>query len=170
MSVLHIVGIDPGLVHTGLVRMRFDEDRKELTVSHAVVSGLDADTAARWVNLIQVPRPFVFIEKYAPRHSLNSDERMVQGEAALRRAIPRAEFLRNTGVKSVVHPSVLQLMGVWRFDTKTHHQDLQSAARIAVLGAMRTQETNHVLAEVVRSHLDDKSWTVVDQGGGEYGP
>lgn len=170
MSVLHIVGIDPGLVHTGIVRMRFDEDRKELTVSHAVVAGLDADTVAKYVSLIQIPRPTVYIEKYAPRQSLNSDERMVQGEAALRRAIPRAQFLRNTGVKSVVHPAVLQVMGVWQFDTKTHHQDLRSAARIAVLGAMRTKETNRVLADVVHDHLNNKTWHVVDQGGGEYGP
>jgi hypothetical protein len=43
----------------------------------------------------------------------------------------------------------------------TNHQDLRSAARIALLGMAKNEETNGVLASVVSAHLNNNPWTVV---------
>lgn len=172
MSVLHTVGVDPGLVHTGLVRLILNKEDRSITTSHALVQGLDADTVARWVGLpkLDAPEADVYVERYMPRRNYDSDERMVQGEAALKRALPSASFLRNTGVKKVVHPAVLQVLGMWKFPTPSHHQDLRAAARIAVLGMMFEEAGNQILSDVVRASIDGNPWAVVDEGGGMYGP
>ena len=164
MPLLHIVGVDPGLVHTGVVGIRIDPDVRAVYTDHAVVSGIDAEAVFLLTRRV-APLPHVFIEKYVPRQHYGTDERMVQGEAALKKAIPKAVFLRNTGVKALVTPQVLSVLGLTRFSTTTHHQDLLSAARIAVLGMMKDPELNRALADVVMDHIDKKAWPVVDMGG-----
>ena len=42
----------------------------------------------------------------------------------------------------------------------THHQDLRSAARIALLGMLRDEQMNRLLADVVRDHLAGETWTI----------
>jgi hypothetical protein len=74
----------------------------------------------------------------------------------------KGTVLDNTGVKKIVKPSVLQVLGAWDFATPTHHQDLRSAARIAVLGMMKDQTMNTLLADVVRDHIDGKPWTITN--------
>lgn len=158
MTVTHIYGVDPGLVHTGVVRMSFRPGLKTLEVESHLVPGLDAKAVADWINTHS--GAVVFIEKYAPRQSLDSDVRMVQGEQDLKRELPKAKLLRNTGIKSVVSQQLMEVMGVWSFSTPTHHQDLRSAARIALLGMLKEPRLNNMLADMVRAHLDGNRWTV----------
>jgi hypothetical protein len=152
-----VIGIDPGLVHTGLVSLQFDTTARELVVWHHLVQGLDIPTIQGWVKAGWD----VYVEQYRPRQRLGSDVRMVQAEQELRHAIPSAKFLTNMGIKRVVPQGLMELLEVWKFPTSSHHQDLRSAARIALLGMMKEERTNWVLAEMVRDHVDFQSWQVI---------
>jgi hypothetical protein len=160
--IAQVVGIDPGLVHTGVVRMLFSTSAKRLIVEHEAVVGTDAVAVKSWIvdpgHITS--RTDVFIEKYVPRMKLSSDERMVKFEQDLRRALPKAKLLPNMGVKRVVPQPLMEVLGVWKFPTSTHHQDLRSAARIALYGMMKDPELNGVLAATVRDHLNGRTWAV----------
>lgn len=162
LSIAHVIGIDPGLVHTGCVSLRFDETHRTITVKHCVVRGPDVDSVNDWIKSIEEPGPLprVFIEKYQPRTKLNTDERMVKADAAFLHGVKGCVMLRNFGAKQVVKPELMQLLGVWQFGTPTHHQDLRSAARIALLGMMKDPPLNAWLADVVRDTLDGNVWRV----------
>ena len=162
LSIAHVIGIDPGLVHTGCVSMRFDETHRIVTVQHAVVRGPDVDKVKEWIKSLEQPgpRPHIFIEKYAPRQRLNTDERMVKADAAFLTGLRGCKMIRNTGSKQVVKQELMQLLGVWQFSTPTHHQDLRSAARIGLFGMMKDPPLNAWLADVVRDTLDGNPWEV----------
>lgn len=165
LSVAHVIGVDPGLVHTGTVGIEFDPLSKVVAVDHHVSDGLDPDDVQTWIQS-RYPghRPEVFIEKYVPRLRLGSDERMVKGEAAFLSTLKHVgpvRLIRNTGVKQMVPQELMQLLNVWQFPTSTHHQDLRSAARIALYGLMRDNRLNLILAECIRDHLDGRTWEVV---------
>ena len=158
--VAHIVGVDPGLVHTGVVRLLFKQPAKELLIETHVIDGLDAEAVNEWTYQTGLPRPKVYVEKYRPRQNLSADTRMVQGERDLKREIPAAILLSNTGVKKVATEPLMKAMGLWSFKQSTHHQDLRSAARIAVLGMMKDEALNVTLSDLIRAHLNGKPWTI----------
>lgn len=155
-KVAHVVGIDPGLVHTGCVRMVFNQPKQSITLTHAVIDGLDSQEVHAWVGAATD----VFIEAYRPRHNLSSDQRMVAGVAELKRRIPAALVLPNLGITRVVPMQLMALIGVWDWPQSTHHQDLRSAARIALLGMMKNPGLNQVLSATVRDHLAGRTWEV----------
>ena len=163
MDSVHVIGIDPGLVDTGLVALSLSREKRTVTVQHAVVEGYDVDKIEELVRAR--PRSRVFAEKYRPRKHLSSDERMVKGEALLKSRLVQSmhlplHLLNNTGVSTTVKPGVLQLLGLWKFSTATHHQDLRSAARIAVLGMLKDNDTNRLLSDVVRDAINGRPWRV----------
>lgn len=159
-SIAHVIGVDPGLVDTGVVSLMFDTTGRTLTIEHGKVLGESALEVARWVTAVAGSYQTVFIEKYKPRQNLNADTRMLKLQQELGLVIPRAKFLPNMGIKRTVPKGLMQLLDVWMFSTTTHHQDLRSAARIALLGMLKDDTLNHVLAEMVREHLDFQSWTI----------
>lgn len=159
MSVTHVVGVDPGLVHTGVVRMIFDPAQHKVEVHHKAVLGADVTGVRRTVLALGVT-PHIFIEKYQPRSHLNTDAEMGKLLIELKQALPNAHILLNTGVKKVVKKPLMELLGVWKFSTATHHQDLRSAARIALLGMLKDEQMNRLLADVVLAHLKGRPWDV----------
>jgi len=167
MNSTHIIGVDPGLVHTGVVRMLFDPDNRVITTEHEAVAGPDATAVAFWAagrgTRLQLhellPWRVVFIEGYRPRSNLNSDARMVEAVSQMR-AATKGTVLLNTGVKKVVKRDLMELLGVWKFGTVTHHQDLRSAARIAILGMLKDEALNRLVYDVVDDHLKGRTWTV----------
>lgn len=160
MNVAHVIGIDPGLVDTGVVSMVFKPGLKTLLIEHTVLPGTDFSGLADWIYQSGRPCPTVFVEKYRPRLKLDSDVRMVQAEQDLKRALPDAKFLQNMGIKRVIPQSLMEVFGVWSWPTVTHHQDLRSAGRIALLGMVKDTRLNAVTADVVRDHLAGKPWRV----------
>lgn len=160
MSIAHIVGIDPGLVHTGVVSLTFRPAAQRVDVEHTLITGPDATGAAAWIRGTAGPSSKVYIEQYRPRQRLQQDVLMVQLEQDLRRALPSATFLPNTGIKRVVPQAVMEALEVWAFKPTSHHQDLRSAARIALLGMMKVSYTNVILADAVKAHLDGQPWTI----------
>lgn len=161
MSVTHIVGIDPGLVHTGVVRMVFDPDNRRIDNDHTAIVGPDVTAARQWIGQpYQLPMAEVFVEDYRPRSAYNTDKRMGDAVRAFR-GITGAKVLDNTGVKKVVSRELMELLGVWVFSTPTNHQDLRSAARIALLGMLKDEQHNRLIADVVKAKLDGQPWRVM---------
>lgn len=160
MSMTHVVGVDPGLVDTGAVALRFDPIDKIVLIHHAVIPA--PQDLQVWASVLPGPyHPKVYVEQYRPRQRLNTDTRMLQLEQDIRRALPGASFLTNMGIKRVVTEDLMRMLEVWTWKTTTHHQDLRSAARIALLGMMKDPLTNELLADVVRDHIEGRTWQVV---------
>jgi len=156
MSAIHVVGIDPGLVHTGVVSMRFNRAYKRIDVAHEAIVGPDAVAARDWIG---DKFAFVFIEGYRPRSNFSTDARMSAAVVEFKRETG-GTILQNMGVKKVVKSPLMELLGVWNFATPTHHQDLRSAARIALLGMLKDDHLNKLLTDVVTDHLEGKDWHV----------
>jgi hypothetical protein len=145
-----IIGIDPGLVHMGAVAMEFLPDRCRVTSE--VLAGDKINDAVLWTR--RFPRAHVFIEAYRERgNTYSTDSRMRDHVGALRRSLPNAKIVDNTGIKAVVKQPLMELVGVWRFAQTTHHQDLRSAARIGLYGALKDEELNRVVFDFVVKHL-----------------
>lgn len=158
---IHVVGIDPGLVHTGAVRLRFWPTEKRVDIDHAVFSGTRPEPVRDWVlDGAFRTRPRVFIEGYRPRSHFGGDTKMVSAVNQVKLATG-GKVLLNEGVKKVIRPELMKLLNVWLFSTPTHHQDLRAAARIALYGMVKETWLNQVLADLVRDHLDGNDWKVV---------
>ncbi len=160
------VGIDPGLVNTGVVAVDFDSGTKHITVIPHVVDFPRAHethgpAVSTWVRALptQWGAPHIFIEDYNPRSSFNTDKRMIDLVAQIARAT-HGTRINNTGVKKVVRQPLMQLLHLWSFAQSTHHQDLRSAARIMLYGMLKNERLNQLLTTVVMDHCDGSSWTV----------
>ena len=158
-----MIGVDPGLVHTGAVMLDFNLAKRELIVGHRVIDGLDSATARGDIAIMASHKLFptlvIYIEKYSPRSGFGVDERMVQANADFKRDLG-GFLLRNTGVKKVVTQELMELCHCWKFPSKTHHQDLRSAARIALLGMMLDDTLNQVLYTYATDMQDGRTWNV----------
>lgn len=147
-----ITGVDPGLVHTGCVDIYFDMSHNAVHIRHEAVAGPDAAAVGDFAWRMSRPGEIsnqVFIEGYRPRSHFDTDSRMTQAVRDIHAGVPGSKVLQNTGVTKVVKQPLMEMLGVWNFSTTTHHQDLRSAARIALLGAMKDPTMNTWLADAV---------------------
>jgi hypothetical protein len=158
MQDTQVVGIDPGLVHTGLVSMTFQPALREIHLMDRVILGPDGPATQAAIPLSGL-QPHKFIEGYRPRSNFQGDNRMVKAVDHIKVAT-HGTVLLNTGVKKVVRQPLMELLGVWRFATKTHHDDLRSAARIAIFGMLKDEQLNSLVAQVVSDHLEGNTWAV----------
>jgi hypothetical protein len=132
---------------------------RQVLTAHSVVQGTDVAEVSLVVEELcpqRGLRPHIYIEGYRSRSNLAHDKDMLLAVRDIQTAT-KGKVLDNTGVKKTVKPAVLQALGVWKFSTPTHHDDLRSAARIAVLGMLK--EHNELLATVIRDHIDRNGWT-----------
>ena len=157
-DITHIVGVDPGLVHTGCVRLLFRPHLRQVWVGTLVVAKVDGPVIRDWAQQ-RKPSPTIYIEGFRARHNYSTNTEMIQAVAEVR-ACTKGTVLSNIGVKQVVRRDLMDLLGVWRFATTTHHQDLRSAAMIALFGMLKQDETNRLLADVVADHLAGATWSV----------
>lgn len=160
MGSVHVAGVDPGLVHTGVVSLIFDRDSNQISVGHKAIVGPDA---AATKQFIADPAAIVFVEGYRPRSHFDTDARMTAAVQEFRTTLD-ATVLLNTGVKKVVKRPLMELLEVWKFSTITHHQDLRSAARIGLLGMLKSDHLNRLLTDVVRAHISGEPWHVRHRG------
>jgi hypothetical protein len=140
--------------------MVFDEDTRKVVIDSVVIDGPNGVAVAEWADRFSGPAPKVYIEQYRPRQKFSTDARMLAAEREIRQAFMRAKTLSNTGIQRVVTQEMMQMLNVYTFRTVSHHQDLRSAARIALLGMLKETSTNKLLADVIRDHLDGDSWTI----------
>jgi hypothetical protein len=164
VSRTHIVGIDPGLVHTGVVSMMFDNGFRELVVESLVVEYSEfsnPDIIWDWVKPRRAPRTEVYVEKFVPRPGMNTSPAMLELEHLIKDSIPLAQMVRNMGVKQVITPQVMSTLKVWTFAQATNHQDLRSAARIGLFGMAKDDDLNALLAELLMADVDGQPWNIV---------
>lgn len=160
-SMTHVIGIDPGLVHTGVVSIIFDPSARTINIDHEVIDGPDWAAAHRWIQgaFANPVDAVVFIEGYRPRSAFDTDQRMVKAVNDFRRALG-GQVINNTGVKKVIRHQLLDMLGLWKFSTTSHHQDLRSAAYIALYGIVKDEEMNRLLAGVVLDYLTGDPWVI----------
>lgn len=154
MSIITLIGIDPGIVDTGAVTMTLDPMRLTLSVVSEKLQGGLPEPIEQYVQRKTRERTLTFVEKYRDRGTVfNTHGTMRNIESAVQRALPNAVLLDNTGVKKVVTKSLMQLLDCWDFPTATNHQDIRSAARIALYGGLKDPEINGLLTKIVLKHL-----------------
>lgn len=180
-----LIGVDPGLVHTGVVSLEYylapTNGLVNAVVAYHIVEGmLDASgkfdpaaTAREILHAIDVQENWdlvdqMYVEKYRDRgNNYGTDSKMrdlesyLRSEAYSRRKGSRIfQLIDNTGSKQVIRPKLLELLQMKKFPQATHHQDLEAAARILVYGMLKNTDYNSHLAMCVEAHLGGNSWDV----------
>ena len=169
-----IAGVDPGLVHTGVVVLTFDLHTRTLFRSAVAFEPrpetpklVPVDKVERYLWEVSTDTPDItFVEEYRPRAHLSTDRAMVEAQALFRSQLPAMKFVPNMGIKQIITSDLMKLMGVWDFkDKPTHHQDLRSAARIALYGAVKDDTASRFVNEFVCDNLNLAGnrvpWTIV---------
>lgn len=154
-----VTGIDPGVVHTGVVRIEFDPRHKTWEVTSALLNGLDVDGAVVFSQMH--PSDRVFIEKYSPRSHYKQDPAMVEATNRMHRMIDNSVLLDNTGSRQIISDDTMKLVNCWKFTPVSHHQDQRSAARIALYGLVKEADWNTVLFQFVYDQHSGNAWKQV---------
>lgn len=167
-----IVGIDPGLVHTGIVALDLDAETKTHSIHFDVVTGVPLSDGRLNVNatvdaivtttvmldgLVSRTPDHIFIERYEPRSHFGTDADMAALVRGIHARAPHSKVISNTGSKQVLKPKLMQALRLKKFPA-THHQDLQAAARILVYGALKDETLNALIYQFVEDHLDGIIW------------
>lgn len=154
---IHANGVDPGLVHTGVVSMSVNDVAREIHISYQIVMGPNVDAVRDFLSK-QAVGP-TYIEGYRTRGQFNTNDRMIRAVADMKAGLPHSKILANTGIKKVVKPELLRVLQLEKFPV-SNHQDLESAARIMVLGMLKDVTQNQVLATRVTDHMNGVGWTI----------
>ena len=157
MAGIGIVGIDPGLVHTGIVSLALETSGYSKTFSVHTTVVDDGDAAAAADAATDYFPDHIFIEKYEPRSHFGTDARMMELVREIHKHTKHSKIISNTGSKQIITLALLELLHLKKFPA-THHQDLQAAARILVYGMLKDPALNRVLFDFVQDHLDGNPW------------
>ena len=163
---LQVFGINPGIVHTGLVELNWDFHNQELRITARSVDGITEQSVIELRRCIQRRvwrKSNIIVEEYRPKSHFSSDTKMVEGQAMLKLHLPSAKIINNSGVKSIVTKELLQLLSLYDWSTTTHHNDLRSAARIALLAMLRDERANNRLAKFVEAALNNKAAIIIGE-------
>ena len=170
-----IIGIDPGIVHTGIVAYAIcthgpgqipmiyrvidteaaAEGERHRIISDGVSQFLEdmLPTLTSQNYATEETPMLIFIEDYRSRASSNKpDAQMREIVSALRRLLPLANVVDNTGSKKIARPALMKSLGLNTFRA-THHQDLQAASRIMIYGALKQEHLNALLAGLLDRSL-----------------
>ena len=146
-----LVGIDPGVIHTGIIVSKINPHVKEVKNSTFLMEGCPV------MDIRDILRNFqstaTFIEGYRPRSNLHHDRQMQEFVSYLNFHLQNSIALDNMDSKNVVKNDLLKLFKLYSFSTRSHHQDLRSAARIMLFGALKQNDTNALIADVVRDTI-----------------
>ena len=145
-------GIDPGIVTTGVVTLSIDSDDRFFQVFEKAL------TQEELPNLrLRGPSEWIFIEAYEPRSNFGHDTRMAELVKQIADKT-RGKVISNKGVKKVIRKKLMEHLGLWNFQTQTHHQDLRSAAYIMLYGMVKDEVGNQLLTQIVMDHLAHDDW------------
>ena len=153
MGKLIVIGLDPGLVHTGIVVLKFDITSSVLMTAFHVMEGFDAEELAAVLAAAQPEAGdewHLFNELYRPRMGNSPNKRMVQIEREIEMIEPTVEHINNSGVHKIVRDPLLQQLGLKSWPLRTNHQDLKSAAKTAIFGMLKEPRLNEVLADILK--------------------
>ena len=160
MTIITLVGIDPGARNTGAVRINLNDTL--LTHSHeaAALPGNDSEAVKNWVgNVLHTGVPYneihLFGELYRNRGT-HTHQGISKLEGEIRSKVSGIQWIDNTGMKKVVTKELLELLNLWDFSTPSFHQDLRAAARIALYGALKDPRLNEVVYKIIDAILSRK--------------
>lgn len=159
-------GIDPGMVDTGVVCLVFDEDARQCNVKTLVANGIEPEAYEQVAQFLRQLEPSaVFIEDYRARQHFKNDVLMIRAVDKFAAQVATPVLINNTGSKQVLRPALLDLLQIKKFEQRTHHRDLEAAARILVYGMLKNPEGNRLLTKLVQDTLasaedESKSWTI----------
>lgn len=95
----------------------------------------------------------VVIEKFEARDNDNSkDNSVLETIAFIQLCYPNAILQRNAGYQSDIPNELLKLLGLWKFDKRSHHNDIRSAARLGLFYAMRN-DVEEVIQDIGRTAI-----------------
>ncbi len=159
-----IVGIDPGIINTGIVVYFINPHDRHVFIKHTAIEGCKTEDILNFLAVhmdLSAARPwtYVFVEAYRPRSHFDTDARMGAAVNEIKKMGPEVYALDNSGVKNVVSRALLDLLHSWHFTTKSNHQDIRSAARIAVLGMLKNEHLNQLLADLVMTRNTPSAYT-----------
>lgn len=159
--IARFYGVDPGLVHTGLVRLQIDTESKSTMAKHWLMDGCNpSDLPDDFTqDRVGCPRPLGWVEGYRPRTNLPNDRKMQEAVSGLCRATGFPP-LDNMGVKKVVRKGLMKELHLWQFSSPSHHQDLRSAAYIMLFGMLKDPKWNKVLTNMVQDWYYGRSWSL----------
>ena len=170
MDSFYVAGVDPGIVHTAAVILYIEPANHRFRIFTKVFDGIGQESLESlrdWYHLHETKPIRVWIEAYRARSHLEHDVEMQRAVSWLTNNMKNASALNNTGVKQVVTQPLMELLRLWVFPARTHHQDLRSAARIMLYGMMKDPHLNSILYEIVEDRLTSQregrkpSWTVI---------
>lgn len=159
-----VVGIDPGIVNTGIIIYFICPQERFVFLKHTAIEGCKTDDILSFLSMhldLSDARPwtYMFVEEYRPRSHFDTDARMGAAVNEIKKMGPEIYALDNSGVKNIVSRALLELLRSWSFTTKSNHQDVRSAARIAILGMLKNEHLNQLLADIVISRNTDSTYT-----------
>lgn len=157
-----IVGIDPGEVHTGCVALLFNEAERLITVDYAIINGVVANEVRAWIEDLTRPAA-IFIEDYNPGNFGKTSKRMSEALGRLKAEFPPSDgptivkYVDNAGINTLIPIAVQKALGVHKFNVSTHHNDLNSAGKIAALGMLQ-DKSQHNLRLLLSRVIKDELW------------
>ena len=159
-----VVGIDPGIVNTGIIIYFICPQERLVILKHTAIKGCKTEDILGFLSMRldmsdANPWTYVFVEAYRPRSHFDTDARMGAAVNEIKKMGPEIYALDNSGVKNVVSRALLELLHSWNFTTKSNHQDVRSAARIAVLGMLKNEHLNQLLADIVMTRNTPSAYT-----------
>ena len=158
-----VVGIDPGIVNTGIIIYFICPQERLVSLKHTAIEGCKTEDIFSFLSMhldVSDARPwtYMFVEAYRPRSHFDTDARMGAAVNEIKKMGPEVYALDNSGVKNIVSRALLELLHSWSFTTKSNHQDVRSAARIAILGMLKNNHLNQLLADIVISRNTDSTY------------
>lgn len=163
-----IIGIDPGAVHTGCVGLLFNEGDRTIDVRYELVQGVDVAKVREWTEG-QPKAAAIFIEDYNPSNYGKTDKKMSEALGRLKAEFPPADhpyvvrYVDNAGINTLIPVMVQKVFGVHKFPVTTHHNDLNSAGKIALLGMLQDKSQHSLrllISRVVQDELHNRAWAV----------
>lgn len=173
---LNIIGIDPGIVDTGLVSLFLDTVEKSYSIGHRVfhkvthrekkttvistdyLDGLHSVVAGEGLERPGAVYQHIFVENFQQRgRNVFQDQDMLALVRETNKAV-RGELIDNTSVKKLVTEDTLDAFNMRRFSVATNHQDLKSAARILLVGMIKDKELNKTVADFILDHIQGNQW------------
>lgn len=174
MSIINLIGIDPGIVDTGAVCISMDVEERQWTVLTDVYSNVTSrdgfqvivdthflDDLAAFTQDNTQGLTLIGIEGYRQRgKNQRQDQAMLHLVQTLRATVPGSVIVDNTGIKKTVTQKALELFRAHRFKS-TNHADLKSAARVALLVGLKHEEVNMAIAGFMTDQLGGRPWEYV---------
>lgn len=133
---MKILAIDPASNRakastTGIVYL----DNVQLLEHWAVAYGTRNFRAWASEHKGQLKPDVVLVEKFELRDG-SADNSVLEVISEIMRYFPKAQLVRNAGYASDVPNDLLKALKLYKF-SKSHHQDVRAAARLALFWAMR---------------------------------